>query len=334
MLELAECLVQNGHQVFTYARQEVFAEQAAKRLGHGERIRFGADANPRAVHFFARQFAEKRIEAVLTNVKKDLTTGGIAARLLKLPVVQFIGLPNDIRSTFINRCLDRFIRPRYLCSCRFIGDGFLQAVPYVPAERMKVILNGKEVSAASSGVSTPRRLAATQQIIPGKAHGTLLRALSQVKGEWRLDIAGTGSDMPTMQELAEKLGISGRIVWHGFSTDVRGLLARSDIFLLASEYEGLPNTLQEALAEGVLPICRDVGGVREVLEGELMDWLVPETSGPEQFKVAIERALGLTDAELLRIKGVAREACRKHCEIHVQAAAFVDWLEKMISEKE
>ncbi len=330
MIELAESLTKAGHSVFTYARQDVFAAECKRRLGHGEVIRFGADGNPATVRRLMREFRRNDIDIVLTNVKKDLTTGGIAARLCGLPVVQFIGLPGDMRPTFANRCLDALLKPQYLCSCRFIADGFKEMISFAPRERVKVILNGKTVTDSPLAVNNPRRLIATQQLIKGKGHATLLHALAEIDLPWALDVAGTGAAAPELRELAEQLGIADRIAWHGFSTNVRGLLAQADIFLLASEYEGLPNTMQEAMAEGLLPVCREIGGVREVLDGPLLEWLVPENAGPEPFLAAIKRALTLPDAELLQLKNAARDACRRHCELGAKTAEFAAWAEGLI----
>ena len=57
--------------------------------------------------------------------------------------------------------------------------------------------------------------------------------------------------------------------------------------------------LLEALAHGLAPIVRDVGGVREVLTPELEAWMLPYEADSDAFRAVIERALALTDEELL-----------------------------------
>lgn len=332
MVDLSEYLIQNGHTVFTYARQAVYVEEAQKRFGHGVYSCFGADLNPCAVGRFLREFRRNGVDILLTNIKKDITTAGVAARILGIPVVQVVGLPDDMRPTFINRVLDALIKPYYFSPSRYIGEGFERCVPYVPKERSVHIVNGKRLARTPQTLAVPRRLIATQQLIEGKGHIYLLQALAELTHlPWHLDVVGTGGLAPWLEEQANALGLAGRVTWHGFSTDVRALLAQADIFLLASEYEGLPNTLEEALAEGLLPICREIGGVKEVLDDVLQQWLVPVEAKAPAFKALIERALALPDAELLRLKAQARECCRRFCEFETQYAAMTGWLAGLVA---
>ena len=95
-LDFGESLRDKGHAVFIYGRQPEFIEAARRRVGHGERMNFGADLNPLTIRRFCRMFRENAIDVVIVNIEKDLATAGAAARLLGIPTVQRIGLPTDI----------------------------------------------------------------------------------------------------------------------------------------------------------------------------------------------------------------------------------------------
>ena len=95
-----------------------------------------------------------------------------------------------------------------------------------------------------------------------------------------------------------------------------------DIFLLASYSEGLPNTLLEGMAAGLLPITREVGGVAEVIPEALRRWMLPY----DLFAETISAAINLPDTELLKLREWARETCRTRFDIDVQAEKLENWL--------
>lgn len=97
-----------------------------------------------------------------------------------------------------------------------------------------------------------------------KDHETLLRALSLVSNrQWELDLVGDGPLENDMVELAEKLGISGNLNFLGLRKDVPDLLSQADMFVLISNWEGLPLSILEAMSIGLPIIASDVGGVNE-----------------------------------------------------------------------
>jgi len=326
ILDFAAQLARHDHQVHIYGRQPEFVREAQDRVGHGVAAKFGPDLNPFAISFFLSEFKSKTIEAVFVNIGKDLCTAGVAARLLGIPVIQQIGLPNDIPLRIKTRLLHRWIDPYFLCSSEFIRSGFLKSLPYLNERKVKTILTAKQIGTAEISTSSPRNIIMTQQLNEDKGHATVFKALAVIDTPFRLHILGTGRIETELKQLAADLGLSKNIVWHGFTRDIQRLLQQSDIFILASLEEGLPNTLQEALACGLLPVARDVGGVREVLNPKLEQWILPYESGDAEFRNAITRALSLSDEELIFFKKQAQASCLQFCNIDLIYAEFEIWL--------
>jgi glycosyltransferase involved in cell wall biosynthesis len=82
-----------------------------------------------------------------------------------------------------------------------------------------------------------------------------------------LVILGDGPDRKALTEQARSLGVSGRVAMPGFRADVRTWLQSSDLFVLASRFEGLPNVLLEAIdAECPVAVLDHPGGTREIME--------------------------------------------------------------------
>ena len=330
MIDVGEALRDRGHQIFVYGRQPEFAEQARLRVGHGECLSFGPDLNPVTVLHFYRAFRAKRIQAVFINVEKDLATAGVAAHFLGIPVIQRIGMPRDIPLRRKTGMLHNIIKPRFFCPCRFIADGFCQCLPYVEPDNVKVLLTAKPIGDEPIITHRPRQIVVSQQLNADKAHDVLLRALADISTPFVLHVAGTGDQEASLRALANSLGLSERIIWYGFTPNVNSLLRHADIFLLASLAEGLPNTLLEALALGLLPICRDVGGVREALSPELEPWILPYDAEEEAFRAVIAKALELPDDALRAVRETARASARMFCDLDQMIVQFEHWLENEV----
>ena len=76
-------------------------------------------------------------------------------------------------------------------------------------------------------------------------------------------VAGTGPEGGDLRR-----GAPGNVRFIGFR-DSREVLAAADVFMLTSDYEGMPMTLLEAMACGVPSVVSDVDGCREILhDGE------------------------------------------------------------------
>ncbi len=331
-LEFAAALQQLGHTVIVLGREGSFIERALSLGLDARPVRFGPDYNPVAIARFRRLYARERIDAVLVNVGRDLRTAGIAAKLAGLPLVQRIGLPGDMRNEWKVRALHHWLRPHYLCPCRFNRDGLLRNLPCIREEDTTVIHSAKRPApSAPSHLGRPLRIATTSQLNPDKGHMELMDALSRLQQEgyaFHWDVAGTGRLAETLQERAALLGMEDRITWHGWTQNVRAILAQADVFALPSLSEGLPNTLLEAMAEGLVPVARNVGGIAEIWPEALRDFLVPAYSdGPvdrteaatPSFHSALRHILSASPETLQEWKTTAWNQCVEAFSMDTQA---------------
>lgn len=92
-----------------------------------------------------------------------------------------------------------------------------------------------------------------------------LRTVSDTYPDVGLYIAGSGRLQKSLQRLAQRLGLSERVVFLGHCADVRGLLLSADVFIQTSAYEGYGLTFIEAALAGVPIVTTDVGVVGDVL---------------------------------------------------------------------
>ena len=99
----------------------------------------------------------------------------------------------------------------------------------------------------------------------GQAH--LLRAFSEVQKkhtEYGLLILGDGDLKQSLEKLSIDLGIDQSVMLAGNVVNPAAYLKKSDIFVLSSDVEGMPNVLLEAMQCG-LPCISTECGAREIL---------------------------------------------------------------------
>jgi glycosyltransferase involved in cell wall biosynthesis len=129
-----------------------------------------------------------------------------------------------------------------------------------------------------------------------------------LKGEVHLDIVGDGELRGQYEALAGKLGIDGRVTWHGHrpKPEVADLMRAADLFVLTSRYDSNPCVLIEALGSGLPVVATRVGGIPGMV-GEA-DGLLAEPRDPQSIAGALETALAEPERfDRARIAAAARE---------------------------
>lgn len=106
-----------------------------------------------------------------------------------------------------------------------------------------------------------------------------LTALAGLRGA-RLSIVGDGDDRQRLEAHARKLGLDGRVTFHGYQPDPRPFMAAADVGLCTSRDEGLGIGLLEMMACALPVVAVPVGGVPEIVRTGETGLLSSERSGP------------------------------------------------------
>lgn len=128
-------------------------------------------------------------------------------------------------------------------------------------------------------------------MFPHKDQATLLRAFAAVTAEMpaHLVLIGEGPMRAPLEDLADDLGLSGRVWFAGFQDNPFRYLARSSVFVSPSEAEGFDISQIEAMALGLPVVVTDAPRFRAVDDGRT-GLLVPPRD-PSALSDAVLRIL-------------------------------------------
>jgi len=162
-----------------------------------------------------------------------------------------------------------------------------------------------------------------------KNHRLLINAFTLVARQHAgavLLLVGEGPLREEMMALAARLGLQPRIRFLGLRTDVHEILNASDVFVLSSDWEGLPMSVLEAMAAAKPVVATAVGGVRELVADGENGLLVPP-GDCEALAAAMSRiceggaaaaaAMGSRGRKLAVERFDAREMARQYGELYL-----------------
>ena len=168
-------------------------------------------------------------------------------------------------------------------------------VRYIPGvgvdiHRIESLTVDKAQKKESIGVPAEKILVLSAgELIERKNHEVIIRALAKIQNpDIYYAIAGKGPLKEHLTKLAKELGVSDRVLFLGFRTDVYELYHAADISAFPSKIEGLGLSGVEAMAAGVPLVSSNVHGILDyVIDGETGYAVKPEDV--DGFAAAIEK---------------------------------------------
>lgn len=132
----------------------------------------------------------------------------------------------------------------------------------VAAEKIVVVQPGTAPASRTRFSEAGCEILALGSLEPRKGHAMLLRALARLWDlDWHLTLAGQGPDLENLQAVAADLKIADRVTMPGLlqGAALEAQWARTDVFALATRFEGFGMAIAEALARGIPPAITDGG---------------------------------------------------------------------------
>jgi glycosyltransferase involved in cell wall biosynthesis len=271
-------------------------------------VRCGPDVSPRLARDVIRAVRAERPDLLHTHLVHADVYGSVAARATRTPFVST--RHNDDRYLlgpfrYVDRTLAR--GARRLITISDAVRRFLEAAGHDPAMLVTIRYGLDEPARAPSqptpeeaGIPVGAPLAlAVGRLIEQKDHATLLRAFALVRRdlpEARLAILGSGPLEAATRSLASELGLAEAVALPG-RTEIRDWLARADVFVHTSRWEGFGIVLLEAMLASLPVVATRVSAVPEVVADEETGSLVE--AGDVQ---GVARELGVLLADPARAR--------------------------------
>lgn len=215
-----------------------------------------------------------------------------------LPVKTIVSVRNDPEREYAGR-LGRLVGKLLLP----LADGCVfqteQARDWFPRRLQKksgIIMNQVDEKFFAKAREKPEGYVVTAgRLTPQKNQALLIRAFASIasKTQTELRIYGEGELRDELEKLISSLKMDGRIRLMGAANNMPEVLSKAELFVLPSDYEGMPNALLEAMASGLCCISTacPCGGPEAVIDDGINGRLVP---------VGDEQSLSGTMLELLK----------------------------------
>lgn len=117
----------------------------------------------------------------------------------------------------------------------------------------------------------------------------LFESYSRIAEEYQdydLYLYGKGTREQELCELAQQMGLSERIHFEGFKKNIDEIIRDSAMYVSSSDYEGICNSMIEAMSMGIPTICTDcpIGGARAMITDGINGLLVPVRDSEKLYK--------------------------------------------------
>lgn len=201
-----------------------------------------------------------------------------------LPNRVVISVRNDPRFDFPGNYMLQKIRNilyRKATSIVFQTKAQRELFPQALQDRGEVILNPVSAMVPEPYIGTRRKAIVTSgRLEEQKNHGMTIRAFAKFHKrhpDYVLEVFGEGSLESELKQLAKSLGVADVVHFKGFSQDAIEYVRTASVFVMSSRYEGLSNSMIEAMCMGVPTVCtRCLGGgaeavIKSDLNGKLVD---------------------------------------------------------------
>lgn len=142
---------------------------------------------------------------------------------------------------------------------------------YTNAKRNITILNGipyKEVE--DFGKNEKFTIVGIGRLAPVKGFHTLIKALSKIDFDFKLNIVGEGEQKQELQNLIKSLALDDKIQLVGFVRNVQDYIHNSDLQIISSSEEGLSLALIEGIFYAKVLVATDIANHKELLGENLV----------------------------------------------------------------
>lgn len=182
---------------------------------------------------------------------------------------------------------------------------------HVPLEKIHVIYNAVEVPEIEKNVSE-NVFVTVGRLVPHKNIAGIIEAMSFLDKKYELRVVGSGPEHNSLRELADKLDVKVKFLGPKSREDTLKEVANARLFILNSNYEGLPHAVVEAMMLKTPVVATDILGTTEVVNERT--GVLAEPNNPEDLAAKIKTALTADQTEVARDFVLKRFNWKQHLE--------------------
>lgn len=200
--------------------------------------------------------------------------------------------------------------------------------PYLGKASAAIIPNAidKTLPERKEDIEPEKTIVSVGRLNHAKRFDNLIKAFAIIAPsfpDYNLVIFGEGGKRDELEALIEELSLRDKVQLPGFSTDVKNDIKNATLYVLSSDYEGMPNALIEAMAIGLPCVATDCdGGAARFLVNDGVNGLLVQKGNLEQMANAISVVLNETQ----KAKSLGKEA-RKIRERFSPDEVYQQWLD-------
>lgn len=202
----------------------------------------------------------------------------------------------------------------------------------LPQRKMLTIHNGvHDIEMVTRKVCDKKipQLIMVARFAPPKQQLQLLKVLNDIRDiPWQISFAGDGPQLAEAKSFVKVKGLEERVSFLGNRSDVECLLEQADLFVLISNWEGLPLSVLEAMRCGLPIIASDVGGVKEAVKDSRNGFLIPK----HHMQLLRKRLVTLLSDSDVRLKmgKESREIYQTHFKFEKMYEKTVTFYEQLV----
>lgn len=248
----------------------------------------------------------KQLQSLLDNMAPDLLISFlpepnflILSLKTRYEFPMIISVRNDPQKEYRNKAyyiLMRMLYPKadgYVFQTKQAGDYFSFSKHIT--DTMTVIPNplSNEFLYLQKTLKRDRKIVHVGRLDSQKNQKMLLHACKEIfekYSEYTLEMYGEGRLRDELEQIRNEIGLKDKVIFCGNVPDLRNRIQNAAVFVLSSDYEGMPNALMEAMAMGIPVVSTDCpcGGPGYLIEDGRTGKLVPPGKTEELSKAVIE----------------------------------------------
>ncbi len=164
--------------------------------------------------------------------------------------------------------------------------------------------------------SSSHKIVAAGRLTKQKNYEMLIDAIKIVAKDYEdvtLSIYGSGNQEQELESYIRNAGLTNKVMLMGRSNKLYNVYKESDLYVMSSDYEGLPNALSEAMAIGLPCISTDCKtGPRDLIDDQINGFLVP-CGDSQQLAKKIKEVFSLSCEKQKELGKNARQKINDFC---------------------